>query len=132
MKSDLISCLKANSDVFTWSANELVGVSPSITKHHLNVLHGARQVKQKKRHFGSEKDKLIKEQMDELLKTGHIREVYFPTWLSNVVLVPKSFGKWRMCVDFRDLNKACPKDCYPLVCTENSYGRARHGVVPNF
>ncbi|XP_075481101.1 uncharacterized protein LOC142521805 [Primulina tabacum] len=52
--------------------------------------------------------------VDELRRAGHIREVLFPTWLSNVVLVPKSSGKWRMCVDFRDLNKACPKDCYPL------------------
>ncbi|XP_075499210.1 uncharacterized protein LOC142537591 [Primulina tabacum] len=55
-----------------------------------------------------------KKEVGELLSAGHIREVQFPTWLSNVVLVPKSSGKWRMCVDFRDLNKACPKDCYPL------------------
>ncbi|XP_073137176.1 uncharacterized protein [Henckelia pumila] len=65
-------------------------------------------------HFGPEKDAVIKEQVDELLRAGHIEEIYFPTWLSNIVLVPKSTGKWRMCVDFRDLNKACPKDCYPL------------------
>ncbi|XP_075473380.1 uncharacterized protein LOC142504391 [Primulina tabacum] len=68
----------------------------------------------KKRHFGPEKDKVIEEQVGELLRAGHIREVQFPTWLSNVILVPKSTGKWRMCVDFRDLNKAYPKDCYPL------------------
>ncbi|XP_073125757.1 uncharacterized protein [Henckelia pumila] len=52
--------------------------------------------------------------VDELLRAGHIEKIHFPTWLSNIVLVPKSSGKWRMCVDFRDLNKACPKDCYPL------------------
>ncbi|XP_075478767.1 uncharacterized protein LOC142519613 [Primulina tabacum] len=75
---------------------------------------GSRPVKQKKMHFGPEKDKVIEEQVGELLRAGHIREVQFPTWLSNVVLVPKSTGKWRMCVDFRDLNKACPKYCYPL------------------
>ncbi|KAL0445687.1 UNVERIFIED_CONTAM: Pro-Pol polyprotein [Sesamum latifolium] len=45
---------------------------------------------------------------------GHIEEIQFPEWLSNVVLVPKPGGKWRMCIDFRDLNKACPKDFYPL------------------
>ncbi|KAL0413055.1 UNVERIFIED_CONTAM: Transposon Ty3-G Gag-Pol polyprotein [Sesamum radiatum] len=44
---------------------------------------------------------------------GHIEEIQFPEWLSNVVLVPKPGGKWRMCIDFRDLNKACPKDFYP-------------------
>ncbi|XP_073152515.1 uncharacterized protein [Henckelia pumila] len=82
--------------------------------HRLNILAGARPIKQKKRHFGPEKDKVIKKEVEELLRAGHIREVQFPSWLSNVVLVPKSSGKWRMCVDFRDLNKACPKDCYPL------------------
>ncbi|XP_073047725.1 uncharacterized protein [Primulina eburnea] len=113
-KHDLLACLKTNIDVFAWSPQELRGISPGIMKHHLNTLPEARPVKQKKRHFGPEKDKVIKEQVDELLKAGHIREIFFPTWLSNVVLVPKSSGKWRMCVDFRDLNKACPKDCYPL------------------
>ncbi|XP_073049611.1 uncharacterized protein [Primulina eburnea] len=68
----------------------------------------------KKRHFRPEKDVVIKKEVRELLNAGHIREVQFPTWLSNVVLVPKISGKWRMCVDFRDLNKACPKDCYHL------------------
>jgi len=48
------------------------------------------------------------------LSTGHIREIKYPEWLANVVLVKKANGKWRMCVDFTDLNKACPKDSYPL------------------
>ncbi|KAL0416437.1 UNVERIFIED_CONTAM: Transposon Ty3-G Gag-Pol polyprotein [Sesamum latifolium] len=48
------------------------------------------------------------------MAAGHIEEIQFPEWLSNVVLVPKPEGKWRMCIDFRDLNKACPKDFYPL------------------
>ncbi|KAL0395197.1 UNVERIFIED_CONTAM: Pro-Pol polyprotein [Sesamum latifolium] len=48
------------------------------------------------------------------MAAGHIEEIQFPKWLSNVVLVPKPGGKWRMCIDFRDLNKACPKDFYPL------------------
>lgn len=71
-------------------------------------------MKQRKRNFGLEKDKVIEEQVQGLFRSGLIKEVQFPTWLSNVVLVPKSTGKWRMCVDFRDLNKDCPKDCYPL------------------
>ncbi|XP_075483550.1 uncharacterized protein LOC142523702 [Primulina tabacum] len=111
---NLLQCLKTNISVFAWSQQELTGISPQVSEHKLNILPGSRPVKQKKRHFGPEKDKVIKEQVGELLKAGHIREVEFPTWLSNVVLVPKSTGKWRMCVDFRDLNKACSKDCYPL------------------
>ncbi|XP_073037999.1 uncharacterized protein [Primulina eburnea] len=111
---NLLQCLKTNVDVFAWSQQELSGISPRVAEHKLNILPGSRPVKQKKRHFGPEKDKVIEKQVEELLKAGHVREVHFPSWLSNVVLVPKSTGKWRMCVDFRDLNKACPKDCYPL------------------
>ncbi|XP_075481342.1 uncharacterized protein LOC142522058 [Primulina tabacum] len=96
------------------STRELTGISPLIAEHQLNILPGSHPVKQKKRHFGPEKDKVIDAQIKELLKAGHIREIQFPTWLSNVVLVPKSTGRWRMCVDFHDLNKACPKDHYPM------------------
>ena len=55
-----------------------------------------------------------KDETQKLLAAGHIREIQYPEWLANVVLVKKSSGKWRMCVDFTDLNKACPKDSYPL------------------
>jgi len=50
-----------------------------------------------------------------LLSVGHIKEIQYPEWLANVVLVKKVSGKWRMCADFTDLNKACPKDSYPLL-----------------
>ena len=52
--------------------------------------------------------------MDKLLKAGFIKEVNYPDWISNIVLVKKANGKWRMCIDFKKLNKACPKDSYPL------------------
>ncbi|XP_073138857.1 uncharacterized protein [Henckelia pumila] len=110
----LRGCLIQNKDVFAWAQGDLVGVSSRVAEHKLNINPGSRPVIQKKRHFGAEKDKVIAEQVQELLRAGHIKEIQFPTWLSNVVLVPKATGKWRMCVDFRDLNKACPKDCYPL------------------
>ncbi|XP_073137825.1 uncharacterized protein [Henckelia pumila] len=110
----LRGCLIQNKDVFAWAQDDLVGVSSQVAEHKLNISPGSRPVLQKKRHFGAEKDKVIAEQVQELLRAGHIKEIQFPTWLSNVVLVPKATGKWRMCVDFRDLNKACPKDCYPL------------------
>ena len=52
--------------------------------------------------------------MEKLLEAGFIREVFYPKWLANVVMVKKNNDKWRMCVDFIDLNKACPKDSFPL------------------
>ena len=54
------------------------------------------------------------EEVRKLLEAGFIREVYYPDWLANVVMVRKNNGKWRMCVDFTDLNRACPKDSYPF------------------
>jgi len=45
-----------------------------------------------------------------LLEAGFIKEIHYTTWLANVVLVKKNNGQWRMCVDYTDLNKACPKD----------------------
>ena len=55
--------------------------------------------------------------MDEVIKllaVGFIQEVHYPKWLVNVVLVKKANGKWRMCMDFTNLNRACPKYSFPL------------------
>ena len=71
-------------------------------------------MKQGLRRFDEEKRKAIGEEIAKLLNAGFIREVRYPEWLSNPVLVPKKNGKWRMCVDYTSLNKACPKDSYPL------------------
>lgn len=64
--------------------------------------------------FGYEKNATIKGDVEKLLKAGHVEKVQFSEWLSNMVLVSKGSGKWRMCIDFHDLNKVCPKDHYPL------------------
>ena len=64
--------------------------------------------------FALERDQAIAKEVHKLQEANFIREVYYPDWLANVVMVKKASGKWRMCVDFTDLNKACPKDSYPL------------------
>ena len=74
----------------------------------------SKPVRQKKRVFTPERDKAIKEEVQKLTTAQFIWEVYYPNWLANVVMVKKANGKWRMCVDFTDLNKACPKNSYPL------------------
>jgi len=73
-----------------------------------------RPIRQRRRKFNEEKKQAIRDETQKLLAAGHIREIQYPEWLANIVLVKKSSGKWRMCVDFTDLNKACPKDSYPL------------------
>ena len=64
--------------------------------------------------FAQEQDRAITEEVHKLQEANFNREVYYPDWLENVVIVKKANGKWRMCIDFTDLNKACPKDNYPL------------------
>ena len=64
--------------------------------------------------MNAERYKTLKDEVDKLLDIGFIRESFYPSWLANPVLVKKSNGKWRTCVDFIDLNKACPKDSFPL------------------
>ena len=68
--------------------------------------------------FAPERDNAIKEEVQKLTTAQFIWEVYYPEWLANVVMVKKANGKWRMCVDFTDLNKACPKDSYHLPCID--------------
>ncbi|KAL0439539.1 UNVERIFIED_CONTAM: hypothetical protein Slati_2436900 [Sesamum latifolium] len=113
-KKEITLCLQRNADIFAWTPQDLEGIDPQVITHHLNIDPSYKPVKQKKRHFGPEKDKIIQAEVNKLMAVGHIEEIQFPEWLSNVVLVPKPGGKWRMCIDFQDLNKACPKDFYPL------------------
>jgi len=86
-------------DAFAWFASDMSGIDP---------------VRQRRRKFNEERRQVVREETEKLLKVGHIREIQYPEWLANVVLVKKANGKWRMCVDFTDLNKVCPKDSYPL------------------
>ena len=65
--------------------------------------------------FAQERDKAIANEVHKLQEADFIREVYYPNWLANVVMVMKANGKWMMCMDFTDLNRACPKDSYPLL-----------------
>ncbi|XP_012833996.1 PREDICTED: uncharacterized protein LOC105954857 [Erythranthe guttata] len=113
-RDELIALLRFNVDIFAWQPCDLTGIAPRTAVHRLNLRPECKPIKQKRRHFGIEKDEIIKQEVQRLLDIGHIREIQFPTWLSNAVLVQKTNGQWRMCIDFRDLNKACPKDDYPL------------------
>ena len=90
------------------------GIDPVIITHRLNVSPSFKPVKQKRRSFAPERQKAINEEVGKLLHAGAIREVEYPEWLANVVLVKKANDKWRLCIDFTDVNRACPKDSFPL------------------
>ena len=106
--------LKQNQDVFVWKQEYMGGIDPAIITHRLNVSPSFKPVKQKIRSFAPERQKAINEEVDKLLHAGAIREVEYPEWLANVVLVKKANGKWRHCIDFIVVNRACPKDSFPL------------------
>ena len=92
----------------------MVGISPSIISHALNIDPKYPPKQQKRRPMDDERKKALKEEVDRLKENKFIRDAYYPEWIANPVLVPKPNGKWRTCIDYSDLNKACPKDCFPL------------------
>lgn len=83
--------------------------------YKLGIEKGVPPVRQKQRSFNTEKYNAIKGEGQRLLDIQFIREVKYPQWLANVVMVPKkATGQMRMCVDYTNLNRACPKDSFPL------------------
>ncbi|KAL0371798.1 UNVERIFIED_CONTAM: Transposon Tf2-11 polyprotein [Sesamum calycinum] len=94
------------------------GLDPNVAVHHLSMKKGARLVKQGQRRFRSELIPLIEGEVNKLIEVGFIREVKYPMWISSIVPVRKKNGQIRVCVDFRDLNNACPKDDFPLPIAE--------------
>ena len=109
----LIHFLKQNKDVFAWKQEDMRGIDPAIISHRLNVSPSFKPIKQK-RSFSLERQKAINEEVGKLLQARAIREVEYPEWLANVVLVKKANDKWRLCIDFIDINRACLKDSFPL------------------
>jgi hypothetical protein len=110
----LLKFLFNNKDVFTWIANDLYGVNRDVIEHLLNVDPSFRPRKQRLRKMSEDKAEGARNEVKRLLSAGVIREVTYLEWLANTVMVKKANGKWRMCIDFTDLNKACSKDEFPL------------------
>jgi hypothetical protein len=113
-KTQLVALLKEYQNVFAWQYNEMPRIDPTLVAHSLNVEPGAKPVVQPMRTFHLEVEAQISQEVKKLLSAGFIKPIQHPRWLSNIVLVKKKNGQIRCCVDFRDLNKACPKDEFPL------------------
>jgi hypothetical protein len=111
---DLVRFLDKNKDVFTWSAKDLQGVDRDIIEHTLETGEKIPPKKQKLRKMTEEKVKAVAAEVQRLQDAQVIREVKYPVWLANTIPVKKKNEKWRMCVDFTDLNKAWKKDDFPL------------------
>ncbi|KAK0570777.1 hypothetical protein LWI29_006363 [Acer saccharum] len=114
IRKQLVEFLRERRNSFTWSHEDMIGIDPEVMVHRLQVDPDHQPVKQKRRKFAPERNKVINEEIQKLFDIGSVREVKYPDWLANVVVVKKKNGKWRVCIDFTDLNKACPKDSFPL------------------
>jgi hypothetical protein len=90
------------------------GVPRELVEQELEVNKIAGPIKQKLRRFAKDRKQDIEVEVYKLLAAGFIRECKHPVWLANPVLVPKRTGGLRMCIDYTDLNKHCPKDPFPL------------------
>ncbi|XP_074298381.1 uncharacterized protein LOC141629252 [Silene latifolia] len=98
VREELVRLLRTNMDCFAWSHNDMIEIDRSVITHKLSVDPSYKPVQQKRRKFASERKKVINQEVDNLLAAGKIREAKYPEWLSNVVVVPKKNGKWRVCV----------------------------------
>ncbi|GKU99600.1 hypothetical protein SLEP1_g12423 [Rubroshorea leprosula] len=123
-RAELLEFLRSNQDVFAWTTDEMPGIPAELTVHKLSTDPTRRPVVQKCRLFGPEKQAAIDEEIQKLLQEGFIRRVEYSEWVSNPVLVKKPNGKWRMCIDFTNLNEACPKNPHPLPNVEKLVERA--------
>ncbi|CAM8996545.1 unnamed protein product [Rhodiola kirilowii] len=113
-----LKLLAEYKDVFAWNYTEMSGLNPKVALHRLAIKRGVGPKKQSQRRFRPELVPEIEKEVNKLIDTDFIREVEYPTWIANLVPVRKKNGQLRVCVDFRDLNEACPKDDFPLPVTE--------------
>ena len=135
-REQLLQFLISNRDVFAWSVYDAPGVSPELACHSLDIGSEHRPIVQKRPKLAPERATTVLEEVGRLLASGVIREIQYPVWLSNTVVVKKKNGKWRVCIDFTDLTKACLKDPFSLPwidqLVDSASGHARLSFLDAF
>ena len=127
-KDALMAPLIEFKEVFAWSYEDMSGIDTDIVQHCIPTDPTMKPVKQKLRRMKPEWTLKIKEEVEKQYNAGFLMVINYPKWLANVVLLPKKDEIVRMCVDFWDLNKASPKDDFPLphidILVDNIAGHA--------
>ena len=113
-KKEIVDLLKEYVDIFAWSYQDMPSLSTEIVEHQLPMRPECKPVQQKLKRVKSEMLLKIKQEVKKQLDAGFLEVAKYPEWVANIVPVPKKDGKVRMCVDYRDLNRASPKDNFPL------------------
>ncbi|KAI5396064.1 hypothetical protein KIW84_062308 [Lathyrus oleraceus] len=114
VKKGLIELLREYVDIFAWTYQDMPGLDTEIVVHRLPLKEDCPPVKQKLRRTRPKMAVKIKEEVQKQLDAGFLAVKNYPPWVANIIPVPKKDGKVRMCVDYRDLNRASPKDDFPL------------------
>ena len=133
-RSRLIDLLRSYLDVFAWLYEDMSSLDPTIVQHHLPILPHARPIKHKLRRLHPRWSLQVKEEIQKQLGVGFLLVVKYPEWLANVVPVPKKDGKVRVCVDFRDFNKASPDFPLPHIdmLVDNTVGHPMLSFMDGF
>ena len=135
-KNALVALFTEFKEVFAWSYEDMPMIDTDIVQHCIPTNPTMRLIKQKLRRMKPEWTLKIKEEVEKQYNAGFLRVVNYLQWLANVVLKPKKDGKVRMCVDFQDLNKANPKDDFPLphidILVDNTIGHALLSFMDGF
>jgi hypothetical protein len=131
-----VSLFKEYIDVFAWTYNDLKSYHKTIFQHVIPLREGAKPMKQKIRMMNPKLKPMVKIELEKLKKARIIYPIRHLDWLSNLVIVRKKTREIRMCVSFRDLNKASIKDNFPLpnmnFLLQNVTGSAYMSMVDGF
>jgi hypothetical protein len=100
-------------DIFAWIYEEMLGIGPDIIVHKIRTYPGTKPVRQRLHPVHPRKAASINLEVEKLLKVGFIYPVALIDWVSNLVLVNNKQGTIHVCIDYRDINKSCPKDNFP-------------------
>jgi len=114
VKERIVELLREYSDIFAWSYKDMPGLDPDVVEHRLPLKPECPPVKQKLRRSHPDMALKIKEEVRKQIDAGFLVTSEYPQWLAHIIPVPKKDGKVRMCVDYRDLNKASLKDDFRL------------------
>lgn len=135
-RAEYMRLLQEFSDVFAWSYAEMPGLDPEVAMHRLNIREDTKPVKQPQRKFHPAIMEKIEKEVQKLKDVGFIREEQHPDWLANIVPVTMKNSKILVCIDFSNLNDACPKDEFPFPITEimikNTFGYERMSFMDGF
>jgi hypothetical protein len=124
--------LKEYSDCFVWDYTEMPGLDRSIVEHRLPLKKGFHPFQQRAHQMRTEVLEEVKKEIEKMLEAGFIWLCRYAEWISSIVPLQKKDGRWRVYVDFRGLNRATPKDEYPMPVAEPLINAAAGNKIMSF